>query len=101
MQCNVPRCDQMANARFAKAPVCLMHRYKLLDEASLFYSKGIDKRPLFESIRQKTPWKKLEEGDKHQAIVRKIRNGAVTIYEIKGGRYVLDHASAYKGGCKK
>ncbi|NWL87583.1 hypothetical protein DMN77_08190 [Paenibacillus sp. 79R4] len=89
MQCNIPGCDEMANATFAKVPVCRMHRFKLLDEASLFYSKGINNRQLFELIRQKSPWKKLEEGDKHQAIVRKIRNGTVTIYEIKGGTYAL------------
>lgn len=103
MQCNIPGCDQWANTRFAKVPVCKMHKDELQDEALLFYTKGIDKRELFETIRQKTPWKNLEEGDRHQATVRKIRNGVATIYEIKGGRYVLDHADTYKpkGGKRK
>ncbi|MGG3452532.1 hypothetical protein [Paenibacillus rhizolycopersici] len=97
MHCRVPGCKKFKVGSFATVPVCYEHQEELMDEAIMYYSKRIDERPTFESIRQMTPWKGVEPGDTHKAIVRKMKNGIVTAYEIKGGRYVLEHANAYKG----
>lgn len=98
MHCKVPGCKKVKVGYFYTVPVCFEHQEKMMDEAIKFYSKKIDTRPLLESIRHMTPWKNVEPGDTHKAIAKKVKNGVVTVYEIKGGRYVLDHASAYKGG---
>ncbi|MDN4069969.1 hypothetical protein QYF50_18870 [Paenibacillus vini] len=97
MQCKIANCKNNSTGYFATVPVCTLHRDKLVDETIDYYSKRIEKRWLFESIRHLTPWKDTEPGDIHKAMVKNMRNGVVTIYEIKGGRYVLDHPSAYKG----
>ncbi|GIO83509.1 hypothetical protein J25TS5_04410 [Paenibacillus faecis] len=97
MQCKVPDCKREATHTFAKAPVCEYHREDLQQEAEESYAD----RPLFESIRQYTLWKVIEPGDVHRATVKKIKKDVVTIYEIRGGRYVLDHPSAYKGARAK
>lgn len=93
MECKVPGCKVEATHTYAMAQVCEYHREDLQYEALENYGD----RPLFESIRQYTPWKNVEAGDVHRAKVRTIRRGMVTVYEIKGGRYVLDHPNAYKG----
>lgn len=101
MPCKIVDCPHESVGLFATVPVCEQHRDRLIQETIDYYNRDIDRRWLFESIRHLTPWKHIEPGDIHQATVKKIRNGVVTIYEIKGGRYVLDHASAYKGGRAK
>ncbi|MFD1179651.1 hypothetical protein ACFQ3W_25590 [Paenibacillus puldeungensis] len=70
---------------------------KLVDEAITFYKKRIDERPCFESIRHLTPWKQIGEGDKHVAVVEKMKNGVPTVYMIRGKRYVCDNKSTFKG----
>lgn len=101
MHCKVPGCKKIKAGSFATVPVCCEHQEELMDEAIMFYSKRIDDRPVYESIRHMTPWKNVETGDIHKATAKKVRNGVVTVYEIKGGRYVLDHASAHKGAAAK
>lgn len=101
MQCKVPGCQKQASTHYYNVDVCGTHRDLLKAEADEFYKKIINRKFLFESIRHLTPWKDTEPGDIHKAMVKKIRNGVVTIYEIRGGRYVLDHPSAYKGAKAK
>lgn len=97
MHCKVPGCTKIKVGLFAKVPVCYDHQEELMDEAIMFYSKRIDERPTFESIRHMTPWKGVEKGDTHYARVESVRNDFPTAYTIRGRRYVLDHPSMRKG----
>lgn len=101
MQCKMPDCPKQASTHYYTVEVCEQHRDLLEIEAGDYYRKEIDRKWMFESIRHLTPWKDIEPGDRHIATVKKVRKGAVTIYEIRGARYILDHASAYKGGRAK
>lgn len=97
MHCKVPGCTKIKVGLFAKVPVCYDHQEELMDEAIMFYSKRIDERPTFESIRHMTPWKNVEKGDTHYARVESVRNDFPIAYMIRGRRYVLDHPSMRKG----
>lgn len=91
MQCKVPGCKREASWTYSLVPVCNKCRDDLVAEARLFYSnKDMEERPIFESIRKFTPWKKTEVGDSHKAVVREMWNGQVVAYQIKGYRFVID-----------
>ncbi|WP_157686444.1 hypothetical protein [Paenibacillus senegalimassiliensis] len=52
---------------------------------------------MFESIRDLSPWKKPEAGDKRQVTVANVKNGTILALKLGDSRYVLDRPNYYKG----
>lgn len=96
MHCKVPECTGVATKRFYTVPVCQVHQEAMADEAIWFYSRKVDKRKLYESIRHLSPWKDTEVGDKHCAVVSQVKGDEATAYIIRGNRYVLSRKGAAK-----
>lgn len=58
MHCKVPGCNNQANRYFAMVEVCERCQSDMAKEAIFYYAGRFDIRPMFESIRHLTPWKK-------------------------------------------
>ena len=96
-KCNVPGCKNHATVYWATVPVCNRCQLDLADESIEFYKKKLDVRPVFESIRDLSPWKKPEAGDKRQVTVANVKNGTILALKLGDSRYVLDRPNYYKG----
>lgn len=109
MQCKVPGCQKIAAKTWALVPVCCRCWDALKSEQLLYYSKRIkdEERVLLAQIRDMTPWPNEEQQTGQEkvkrvmAVVRKVNKGIVTVYDIEGRRYRLDHGSTFKGANTK
>ncbi|MEK5167157.1 hypothetical protein NYE69_33285 [Paenibacillus sp. FSL R5-0527] len=97
MQCKVPGCNNEANRHFAMVEVCDRCQLDLVDEAIVYYNGRFDHRPVFESIRHLTPWKKAGPGDKTTVTIAGIKNGQITSLRLGNDKFVIDRRNHYKG----
>lgn len=100
MNCKMPRCEKVATKFWKLVPVCCHCWDDLQAEQQMYYAKRIaaEDRVLMAHINNISPTSKPTVGlTEHTAVARKVVKGIVTVYEIRGKRYVLDNKSKRKG----